>query len=136
MRARITPDDLAAGQLLSPGWYPAEIIKYVEEPANTDGSTNGIVHFKVIGEKGRGARFRTLYNEKAMAFAGPLLTALGAKVSKDTGIDADLSEATLVGKKVDVNIRRGETSKKNPFNEAADFAPIGSVTKYAEPAVK
>jgi len=134
MRARITPDDLAAGQLVAPGWYPAEIIKYIEEPANTDGSTNGIVHFKIIGEKHKGARFRTLYNEKAMAFASGLLIALGAKVDKDKGVDAELSEGTLVGRKVDVNIRRGETSKKNPFNEAVDFAPLGQVTKYKEEA--
>lgn len=132
MRARITPDDLAAGQLLQPGWYPAEIVKYIEEPANTDGSTNAIVHFKVLGSKGKGARFRSLYNEKAMGFASGLLIALGAKVNPETGIDVDLSEATTVGRKVDVNIRRGETSRKNPFNDAYEFAPIGQVTKYKE----
>lgn len=137
MRARVTPDDLAAGTLLDAGWYSAEIVKYEESPANTDGSTNAHVSFKVIGDgkgdpkgKGVGARFRTLYNEKAMGFAAPLLKALGAKVDPETGIDADLSEATLLGKRVDVNIRRGETNRKTPFNEPVEFAPLGQITKF------
>jgi|SRR5215510_10717381 len=132
MRARLTPDDLAAGQLVNPGWHPSEIVSYSEEAASTDGSTNGIIRFKIIDGKFKGARFRVLYNEKAMGFAAPLLLALGAKVNKDTGIDAELSEKTLVGRKLDVNIRRGETNKKNPFNEPVDFAPIGTVTKYKD----
>lgn len=140
MRARVTPDDLAAGQLVDPGWYPCEIVKYAEEDASTDGSTNGIVTFKVLAggkeNKFKGARCRRLFNEKAMGFAGPLLIALGARVDKEKGIDADLSEDTLVGKLVDVNIRRGETNKKNPFNEPVDFAPIGAVTKFDADAYK
>lgn len=133
MRARVTPDDLAAGQLVAPGWYPCEIVGYKEEAANTDGSTNGIVQFKVIGEKFKGARFRLLFNEKAMGFAAPLLQALGAKIDPVKGIDADLSEQTLLGRKVDVHIRRGETNRGNPFNDAKEFAPLGQVTKYSEP---
>lgn len=136
MRARVTPDDLAAGQLLDPGWYPMIISEYKEEAASTDGSTNGLTYYKVISnpgdkfEKSKGARCRTLFNEKAMGFAAPLLTALGAKVDPAQGIDADLSEDTLVHRMVDVHIRRGETNKKTPFNEPAEFAPIGKVTKF------
>ena len=133
MRARVTPDDLAAGQLVDPGWYPCEIVGYKEEAASTDGSTNGIVQYKVIGNKFKGARFRTLFNEKAMGFAAPLILALGAKVDPAKGIDADLSEQTLVGKRVDVHIRRGETNRGTPFNDAKEFAPIGAITKYSEP---
>ena len=136
MRARVTPDDLAAGQLVAPGWYPCEIVAYKEEPANTDGSTNGFVMFKVIGEKHKGARGRKLYNEKAIGMAGPLLVALGAKVDKEKGIDADLNEQTLIGRLVDVNFRRGESNKNNPFNEPVDFAPIGTVTKFDAEAYK
>jgi hypothetical protein len=138
MRARVTPDDLAAGQLVDPDWYPCEITNYKEEPAGTDGSTNALITFKILGgtakgDKFKGARCRKLYNEKAMGFAAPLLVALGAKVDKDTGIDADLSEGTLLGRKVDVHIRRGETNKKNPFNDPVEFAPIGQITKWKEP---
>lgn len=137
MRARITPDDLAAGKLVEPSWYPCEIVKYEEVEANTDKSTNCLVHFKVLqgGKENefKGARCRVLYNEKAMAFAAPLLIALGAKVDKDKGVDADLSESTLVGRKLDVHIRRGTTNKNNSFNEPIEFAPLGTVTKFKEP---
>lgn len=136
MRARITPDDLAAGTLVDPSWYPCEIVGYREEPANTDKSTNGIVTFKVLqggrDNKFKGARARRLYNEKAMGFAAPLLKALGAKVDPQTGIDADLNEDTVVGKKLDVEFRRGETNKGTPFNDPVNFAPLGTVTKYKE----
>jgi hypothetical protein len=136
MRARVTPDDLAAGTLVDPDWYPMEIVDYKEEAANTDGSTNALITLKVLpgyrNDKFKGARCRKLYNEKAMGFAAPLLVALGAKVDKETGIDADLSEETLKGRRVDVHIRRGETNKKNPFNDPVEFAPIGSVTKWKE----
>lgn len=136
MRARITPDDLAAGQLVDPGWYACLITDYKEEPANTDGSTNGIITFKIVDGKFKGGRCRRLYNEKAMGMAGNLLVALGAKVDKIKGIDADLSSETLVGRFVDVNIRRGETNKKNPFNEPVDFAPIGTITHFDVDAYK
>lgn len=130
MRARVTPDDLAAGQLVDPNWYPCKITGYKEEAAATDGSTNALITFSVLTGKFKGAKCRKLYNEKAMGFAAPLLVALGAKVDPQTGIDADLSEDTLLGKMVDVHIRRGETNKKNPFNDPVEFAPIGKVTKF------
>jgi hypothetical protein len=134
MRARVTPEELASTKIVDPGWYPMQIVSYKEEPANTDGSTNGLIGMKVVDGKFKGARANKLVNEKGLMYASALFIALGAKVHPETGIDADLSEASLVGRYLDVNIRRGETSRKNAFNEPVDYAPIGSVTKYQVPA--
>jgi len=142
MRARITVDDLAAQTLVDPTWYPCEIIGYKEEPTtggkNPGQSTNCIWYFKVVDakvDKFKGARFRLLVNEQVMSKASGLLVALGAKVDKEKGLDVDMSEATMVGRFVDVHIRRGESDRGNPFNEPVEYAPIGTITKYV-PAAK
>ena len=48
MRAILTPDDLKKGDLIEPGWHPAEIVDYDEKEANTDGTTNCNFYFKII----------------------------------------------------------------------------------------
>lgn len=131
MRVNLTSEDLAAGQLVEPGWFPVEIIKYEEKPSNGDRSTNCISHMKVIGGKGAGAKTRLLLNEKAFGFGKNFFKALGAKETTDpatgkpvmTGIILDTS---LLGKKLDVYLVRGTSSRGNDFNDAKDFAPLGT----------
>lgn len=131
MRVNLTSEDLAGGELVEPGWYPCEISKYEEKPAGTDRSTNCISHLKVVGAKSAGAKSRLLLNEKAMGFGKNFFLALGAKKTKNasTGKDeivgVELTPA-LVGKKLDVYLTRGTSSKGNDFNDAKDFAPLGT----------
>jgi len=134
MRINLGVDDLAKGQLANPGWYPCEITKYEEKLASTDRSTNCICHFKIMTGEFQGATSRIQLNEKAMGFGKNFFLALGAKYStnaqgKKELKDFDLSPA-LVGKKLDVYIARGTSNKGNDFNEAKDYAPLGTNSGY------
>lgn len=136
MRIQLTSDDLAAGEMIDPGWYACECIKYEEKPAGTDRSTNFILSWKTISGKSIGGRTKTLLNEKAMGFGKNLYIALGAKVVEDpvtkkkslTAIE--LSKDTTVGKKIDIYITRGTSNRGNDFNEAKDYAPLGSQSGF------
>jgi hypothetical protein len=134
MRVNLSAEDLAKGTLLDPGWHPCEIIKYEETPAKTDRSTNCTSHLKVLAGAGKGATSKYLLNEKALGFGKNFFLALGAKYVKNTEGKNELKDIILsnelVGKKVDVYFIRGTSSKGNDFNDAKDFAPIGSQTGY------
>jgi hypothetical protein len=134
MRVNLTSDDLARGTLVDPTWYPCEIIKYEEKPAMTDRSTNGISTLKVLAGEFEGATCNYLLNEKALGMGRNFFIALGAKYSMNEKGKKELKgvELTpaLVGKKLDVYIARGTSNKGNDFNDAKDFAPIGTNTGY------
>lgn len=135
MRINLTSEDLAKGTLVDVGWYPCEITKYEEKPAATDRSTNCISYLKVLSGKFAGATSRYQLNEKAMGFGKNFFKALGAKETTNattgkpeiTGVE--LTPA-LVGKKMDVYFVRGTSNKGNDFNEAKDFAPLGTNSGY------
>lgn len=133
MRARVTPDDLAGGSLVQPEWYGCEIVKYEEKPASTDQSTNGFFYFKVIFAPGKlsefkGARARSMVNEKAWGYSPnpKLLAALGGEVKPGIGIDVDINEKTVVGKKIEVYIGRTTGNDGKEYNTPMDFARPGT----------
>jgi hypothetical protein len=135
-RIQLTDDDLSGGELVEPSWFACECTKYEEKPATTDRSTNYIMYWKVIGEKHKGARTRVLLNEKAMGFGKNLFLALGAKIVRDsvTGKQSmtpiELNAETTVGKKIDIYLARGTSNKGNDFNDAKDYAPLGSQSGF------
>lgn len=130
MRAVLTPDDLKKGDLVKPGWYPAEIVEYKEAAAKTDQSTNCYFNFKVIAEgDARGVSPNAMFNEKALGFGKNLWRTLGFPYDPKTGFElsTELFEQT-VGHKLQIYIKRGKSDKGNEFNEVADFRPLdGSV---------
>ena len=134
MRVNLDSSALAKGTLVTPGWYPCKITAYKEEPAKTDRSTNGKVSLEILTGEFKGAGGMKLYNEKALGFAKNLLIALGAKIVDDGAggkkLSAELSKETVVGKLVDVYFARGSSNRNNEFNDAIDFAPIGTNTGY------
>jgi hypothetical protein len=134
MRVNLGAEDLAKGTLVAPTWYPCKLGGYKEEKAKTDGSTNAVMQYTILTGEFKGAGGILRFNEKAMGFAKNLLLALGAKLIDDGAggkkLSAELSEATINGKMVDIYIKRGESNKGNAFNEAADYAPIGKETGY------
>jgi hypothetical protein len=134
MKINLSSEDLAGGMLVNPGWYPCEIVKYEEKPAQTDRSTNCNIYLKVLSGEFAGARSRVLLNEKAMGFGKNLFLALGAKMTPDTKGKMELKgvelSPALVGKKLDVYLARGTSNKGNDFNDAKDFAAIGANTGY------
>lgn len=124
MQRVLTPDDLKKGDLAEPGWYLLDIIDYTEEPADTDGSTNCIFHFKILAPEGpfKGIQPRKLFNEKALGFGKSLWVALNLPYQEGVGytLTTDLFKQTI-GHKVMGYIKRGKSNKGNEFNDLADF---------------
>lgn len=138
MRVNLDSDALAKGTLISPpGWYPCKLSGYKEEPAKTDKSTNSLATLTVLTGDFKGAGGRVLFNEKAMGFAKNFMLALGSKIvdgpngKQLTGV---LSPETVNNKLIDVYFARGTSNKGNDFNDAKDFAPIGTFTDYKQTA--
>lgn len=125
MRQVLTPDDLKKGDLIPPGWYPAEISDYDEKAADTDGSTNCNFYFKVLDGPYKGIVIKRLFNEKALGFGKNLYAALNFPLDPVKGYDlhTDLFKQTI-GHKVQIYVKRGKSNKGNEFNDAADFRAI------------
>lgn len=136
MRVELTSDDLAAGELLDPGWYAVECVSYEEKPSAGDRSTNYFTGWRTIAGKGQGARTKKhILNEKVMSFGKNLFIALGAKevidsVTKKKSLSAiEFSKDTVFGKKVDAYIARSTWNGRDS-NEIKDFAPLGKMSGY------
>lgn len=125
MRAILTPDDLKKGDLAEVGWHPAEIVKYHEDAADTDGSTNCNFTFKIIDGPNKGVQPRRLFNEKALGFGKNLWKTLGLPYDPQKGyeLSTELFEAQ-VGKQLKIYIKRGKSNKGNEFNDVVDFMPL------------
>lgn len=129
MRAILTPDDLKKGELIEPGWHPAEIVDYEETEASDEaknpGSTNCNFYFKIIDGPEKGKTARRLFNETAMGFGKNMYAALGFPRTPDGGYDVstDLFKKT-VGSKIQIYVKRGKSNLGNPFNDVQDFRPL------------
>jgi hypothetical protein len=125
MRQILTPDDLKRGDLIEPGWHPAEIVEYKEEPADTDGSTNCYFIFKIIDGPYKGVAPRKLFNEKALGFGKSLWKTLNFPFDPVKGyeLSTQLFEQT-VGEKMLIYIKRGKSNRGNEFNDIVDFKPL------------
>lgn len=127
MKAILTPDDLKRGELVEPGWHPAEIINYTEKDAETDKSTNCIFGFKILDGPAKGATANRLFNEKALGFGKSLWAVLFGPPDANTGYPTQLTTESFnaqVGKKLMIYIKRGKSNKGNEFNDVADFRPL------------
>jgi hypothetical protein len=125
MRQYLTPDDLKKGDLVDPGWHPAEITEYKEKEAETDGSTNCIFTFKILDGPGKGVAPTKLFNEKALGFGKSLWKTLNLPYDQVKGyeLSTQLFEQT-VGFKCMIYVKRGKSNKGNEFNDIADFKPM------------
>lgn len=128
MRAILTPEDLKAGDLLDPGWYPATIDSYTEEVVKgsakkpSDGSMNGVFTFKLDA----GQKVKRYLNEKSLAFGKDLYAAVGLPKNALGGYDVSTEVfEKFVGAKISVYIKRGKNADTGKeFNELADFRPL------------
>lgn len=125
MRQILTPDDLKKGDLVPPGWYPAEIVDYTEDAAKTDQSTNCFFYFKILDGAYKGVTIKKLFNEKALGFGKNLWATLKFPFDPATGYDlnTDLFKQT-VGQKLQIYSKRGTSNKGNDFNDVVDFRPL------------
>jgi hypothetical protein len=125
MRSILSPDDLKRGDLVSPGWYPVEIVDYEEKEASTDGSTNCIFYFKCIDGPAKGNQFKRLFNEKSLGFGKNLWATLKLPYDGEKGYEltTELFKAQL-GAKLNIYIKRGKSDKGNEFNDVSDFRAL------------
>lgn len=129
MRAILTPDDLKQGELIEPGWHPAEITEYKEEAASENaknpGSTNCIFYFKIIDGPSKGATCKRLFNESALGFGKNFYKTMGFPYDEKKGyeLSTELFQQT-VGHKLKIYIKRGKSNRGNEFNDVVDFMPL------------
>ena len=131
MRAVLSPDDLKKGDLISPGWHPAEIVDYDEaeasEEAKNPGSTNCNFHFKIIDGPEKGKTAKRLFNETALGFGKALWAVLFGPPDPVAGYPTQLNTENFkaqIGKKLKIYVKRGKSNRGNEFNDVQDFQPL------------
>lgn len=130
MRATLTPDDLKKGELITPGWHPAEIVDYDEGEASAEakspGSTNCNFHFRIIDGPEKGKTCKRLFNETALGFGKNLWAVLYGPADPVKGYDLS-SEMfkSKIGTKLRIYIKRTKSNRGNEFNDVQDFQPLG-----------
>lgn len=127
-RVTFTKAHINRGKLIDPGWYESVIKAVKEQDAkNNDGSITYVVDLKII-ESGpfEECEVRRYFNEKddAIPFMMPFVKALLGR-ELEPGETIEINEG-LVGRQLSVFYKTGEYNGA-PKNEAADFAPSGTV---------
>lgn len=127
----ITPEDVARGTLVRPGWYPAEVTKVEDGLSKSKGKPKTDVHFKILeaedhqGEKVNGVPAVTTFSPEYPSFAINFLNALGANIGKDGKTGVNLSDDTAKGKRLMIYIKNDEYEGKMN-NKVADYRPLDS----------
>jgi hypothetical protein len=120
MKWNVTKEDVAANQLVTPGWYPTEIVGFKVKPAKDKESNNAVITCKIIGTKFAGARVELYFSEKLPVMMVPLLKAIGFEENPDGSMSVDVSEEVLKNKKFLGNWQRGEYNNR-PVNNVTEF---------------
>lgn len=123
MKFKATAEDLAKGQVVTPGWQVVEMYK-LEETTDGDGAGLLRVFGRVIGgqEKDKGAILRAQFSEKAQGMIKNFYEALtGQKFEADK--EVDVREQHIRAKKMEWFVERGKYRGRDT-NEVVDFRPI------------
>jgi hypothetical protein len=123
MKFKATAEDLAKGQVVTPGWHVVECYK-LEETTDGDGAGLMKVHAKVIGgkEEDKGAVLRAQFSEKAQGMVKNFYeTVTGAKFEADK--EVDIREQHVRGKKMEWYVERGKYRGRDT-NEVVDYRPV------------
>lgn len=129
MRAVVTPDDLKKGDLVEPGWYPAEIVAYEEgeagDEAKNPGSTTCTFKFKILDGPSKGVQPQKLFSEVALGFGKALWKTLNLPFDSVKGYEFTTEMfKSQVGKKLEIYIKRGKSNRGNELNDVQDFRPM------------
>lgn len=123
----ISKEDMSRGGRVSqPGWFTCAIADYEEKPAGTDGSTNYIFKYKILGGKNAGQTKLKYFNEKVPGMMGPMWVSLGARADADGNVNVEWDKSTVVTdppKVLDVYLRRATDKKGNEVDSVEDFRP-------------
>ena len=120
MRFRITQDDINRTMLVEPDlWYPVEVVKVYDEPANKGDSINTKVDLQIIDGRFKGLVVTRTFNEKAPGFVIPYLAAFGIEAEADVDYDLKATE----GQKIRAFIKHREW-QGTKYNDAVDFMAL------------
>lgn len=122
-----TREDLLAGMIVRPDWYPLEVVKIEEKDKkqDQDGSLNVFALMKITSGEFEGVQvYQYLYNTKAPVFVIPFVKAIMGVEELSEGDEFDISDATCKGKQIDGMLINEEYNNK-PQNKIVDFAPLG-----------
>jgi hypothetical protein len=122
MKLRITPEDLKRSLIITPDWYPCEIMKVDEHPSKSGDSMNWDVYFTVLSpEQFAGVPIIRTFNEKAPGFAIEFIAACGGNIDPESGGEFELTAAK--GKKIEVQVQN-EMYNNVLRNKAVSFRPL------------
>lgn len=121
-RINVSKDDLKKSKVLSPEWYPVEIVDYKYEQNKKGDAFNHIYDFKVLSpEDCAGVVLRNWYSEKAMGMIVPLAKAMGVPVDEKNGFSFDPEAGK--GRKIEVHVKN-EMNEGRPRNVIDGYRPM------------
>jgi len=132
---KFNASDMLSGDLIPAGWYKAEIVGFVPEPAKKDpSSTNYVPTFKLInkGQATDGREIKTWFNSKLIGMMAPMISAIEEKPLRkiveemDNGT-FDFDTDSAIGKKLQIKVKNepyeGKMGHKVDGFAAYDAAP-------------
>ena len=123
LKLTITPKDVKAGKVLTPGPYVFEITSLITKPSKEDKSTNYVIDFTGVEGEAKDVVIKKYINEKFLAPFVPIFEALGSKVSEEEESNFDLE--ALVGQKLRGFVSNGIYNGR-PNNQLDSFAPLAA----------
>lgn len=120
IRLQLTPADVKARKVLTPGPYGWEIRAVYTKPSKEDKSINYVFELVGIDGEAKDVLIRKYFNEKFIAPIVPLLQALGQQVSEEDVTSVDLEAAQ--GMKVR-GIVETRMYQNTPQNDIVAWAP-------------
>lgn len=125
----VTPEDVARGTILQPGWYPAVVSKTEDRPAKTDGSNVTFVTLRLLEARdsdGNGVSNVNVVATFSVKAPGSIINfanALGNKIGKDGKKGVEISDRTCKDRKVSVYVKN-DVYEGRTINKVADFKPL------------
>lgn len=128
----VTPEEMSKGDLIAPGWHPAEITQYEDgeagENAKNPGSATSTFHFRIIDGPEKGKVCRRLFSETAWGFAKSFFATM--QYPKDEKGNYKISSGLFnqsIGYKLQIYVKRGKNNQTgSEFNDVNDFRPMAA----------
>ena len=125
-----TPEDVARGTILAPGWYTLEVTKVEDGVTKTKGEQRSLVSLKVLdgkdheGNDAPGVLVFAQFMPAYPGFAVKFCNALGAGIGKEgkAGIQID---DNLVGQRLQGYVKN-KTYEDRMQNTVEDYRPLDS----------
>lgn len=134
-RIKITRGDLLKRTIVKAGWYPCRVAEITEKAAKTDGSTNVLVAFEIIGGEFKGVPLRHNFNEK-WSIVDRYASAFGINVSQkveESGGEWEFEFKPSLNRTLMVYTKPGKDDQGRDINSVEDFRPMEAVAAAPEP---